>query len=101
MRRVVITVGSAALALQDAGLHYLHDNPQNRAGVSFGTALGGVANAETQHKEFVKGGPKSVHQMLRFRSSGALPIAIRRSNLGCAAWDYQFQQLRQRQRGHR
>jgi 3-oxoacyl-[acyl-carrier-protein] synthase II len=46
-------VGSAALALQDAGLHYSSDNPQTRAGVSFGTALGGVANAEIQHKAFV------------------------------------------------
>jgi 3-oxoacyl-[acyl-carrier-protein] synthase II len=38
--------------------------------VSFGTALGGVANAEIQHKAFVKGGPKSVHQTLALQVFG-------------------------------
>jgi len=69
-RYAQFAVGSAALALQDAGLHYLPDNPQTRAGVSFGTALGGVANAEIQHKAFVKGGPKSVYQMLALQVFG-------------------------------
>src|SRR3984893_7944526 len=69
-RYAQFAVGSAALALQDAGLHYLPDNPQTRAGVSFGTALGGVANAEIQHRAFVKGGPKSVYQMLALQVFG-------------------------------
>jgi 3-oxoacyl-[acyl-carrier-protein] synthase II len=69
-RYAQFAVGSAALALQDAGLHYSSDNPQTRAGVSFGTALGGVANAEIQHKAFVKGGPKSVHQTLALQVFG-------------------------------
>jgi 3-oxoacyl-[acyl-carrier-protein] synthase II len=69
-RYAQFTVGSAAFALQDAGLHYSSDNPQTRPGVSFGTALGGVANAEIQHKAFVKGGPKSVHQTLALQVFG-------------------------------
>jgi 3-oxoacyl-[acyl-carrier-protein] synthase II len=69
-RYAQFAVGSAALALQDAGLHYSSDNPQTRAGVSFGTALGGVANAEIQHRAFVTGGPKSVHQTLALQVFG-------------------------------
>ena len=65
MRRVVITgVGPIS------GSEYSADNPQERVGVSFGTALGGVSNAEVQHKAFVNNGPKSVHQMLALQVFG-------------------------------
>jgi 3-oxoacyl-[acyl-carrier-protein] synthase II len=69
-RYAQFAVGSVALALQDAGLSHSPDRPQARVGVSFGTALGGVATAEAQHKAFVKGGPKSVHQTLALQVFG-------------------------------
>src|SRR6516162_694751 len=61
-RYAQFSVGSVKLALEDSGLEYSPDKPLHRVGVSFGTALGGVSNAEMQHKAFVEGGPKSVHQ---------------------------------------
>ena len=69
-RYAQFAVGSVALALQDAWLSYSTNDPQPRVGVSFGTALGGVANAENQHKAFVNGGPKSVHQTLALQVFG-------------------------------
>ncbi|HEV3063714.1 MAG TPA: beta-ketoacyl-[acyl-carrier-protein] synthase family protein, partial [Chthoniobacterales bacterium] len=69
-RYAQFSVASVKLALEDSGLEYSPDTPQNRVGVSFGTALGGVANAEGQHKAFVHGGPKSVHQTLALQVFG-------------------------------
>jgi 3-oxoacyl-[acyl-carrier-protein] synthase II len=63
-------VASAKLALEDSGLRYSPNDPQERVGVSFGTALGGVSSAESQHKAFVNGGPKSVHQTLALQVFG-------------------------------
>jgi 3-oxoacyl-[acyl-carrier-protein] synthase II len=54
----------------DSGLECSADNPQERIGVSFGTALGGVSNAEIQHKAFVSGGPRSVNHMLALQVFG-------------------------------
>ena len=48
-RYAQFSVASVKLALQDSGLDYSPDVPHDRVGVSFGTALGGVANAEDQH----------------------------------------------------
>ena len=42
-------VASALLALEDAALPWSRENPQPRTGVSFGTALGGISNAEYAH----------------------------------------------------
>jgi 3-oxoacyl-[acyl-carrier-protein] synthase II len=61
-RYAQFSVASVKLALEDSGLEYSPDRPLHRVGVSFGTALGGVSNAEMQHKAFVQGGPKSVQQ---------------------------------------
>ncbi len=69
-RYAQFAVASVALALQDAGLTYSAENPQARVGVSFGTALGGIANAEAQHRSFVTAGPKSVHQTLALQVFG-------------------------------
>ena len=69
-RYAQFSVASVKLALEDSGLEYSPDVPQERVGVSFGTALGGVANAEGQHKAFVHGGPKSVHQTLALQVFG-------------------------------
>ena len=63
-------VASAYLALADAKLGFDPDNPTERVGVSYGSALGGVANAEHQHHAFVKAGPKSVHQLIALQVFG-------------------------------
>ena len=69
-RYAQFSVASVKLALQDSGLEYSPDFPQDRVGVSFGTALGGVSNAEYQHEAFVHGGPKSVRQTLAVQVFG-------------------------------
>jgi 3-oxoacyl-[acyl-carrier-protein] synthase II len=69
-RYAQFSVASVKLALEDSGLEFSPDAPQERVGVSFGTALGGVSNAEGQHKAFVHGGPKSVHQTLALQVFG-------------------------------
>src|SRR5438067_3639416 len=53
-RYAQFSVASAKLALDDAGLTYSQKQPQHRIGVSFGTALGGVCQAEDQHIRFLK-----------------------------------------------
>ena len=52
-RYAQFAVASAKLALDDAGLTYSREQPQSRIGVSFGTALGGVCQAEDQHIRFL------------------------------------------------
>ncbi|MBV8813369.1 MAG: beta-ketoacyl-[acyl-carrier-protein] synthase family protein [Verrucomicrobia bacterium] len=69
-RYAQFAVTSAKLALDDSGLSFSPDNPQDRIGVSFGSALGGVSNAEQQHVSFVNGGPKSVHQTIALQVFG-------------------------------
>src|SRR5213075_3497863 len=63
----------------DAGPPYSPQTPQDRIGVSFGTALGGVANAEYQHTHYLKKGARGVNQTLAlqvFGGSGHSNIAI-------------------------
>jgi 3-oxoacyl-[acyl-carrier-protein] synthase II len=69
-RYAQFAVASVGLALRDSGLDCSADSPQDRVGVSFGTALGGISNAEVQHKAFVSGGPRSVGQMLALQVFG-------------------------------
>ena len=69
-RYAQFAVGSAKLALEDSGLSFSQEDPQARVGVSFGTALGGVSNAEKQHVSFVHSGPKSVHQTIALQVFG-------------------------------
>jgi 3-oxoacyl-[acyl-carrier-protein] synthase II len=69
-RYAQFAVGSAKLALEDSGLSFSPEDPQSRVGVSFGTALGGVSNAEKQHVLFVHSGPKSVHQTIALQVFG-------------------------------
>ncbi len=57
-------VVSAKLALEDAGLAFSPAEPQERVGVSFGSALGGIANAEEQCRTFVERGPRAVDRAL-------------------------------------
>src|SRR5207245_6656141 len=58
------------LALDDAGIEYSHDQPQDRVGVSFGTALGGVCKAEDQYIRFLKKGARGVQPTLAVQVFG-------------------------------
>ena len=63
-------VGSAFLALEDARFPWSKEQPQARVGVSFGTALGGIAGAEAEHTQFVSKGNKAVNQTLALQVFG-------------------------------
>src|SRR3989440_2625139 len=69
-RYAQFAVASAKMALDDAGLSYSRETPQDRVGVSFGTALGGVANAEYQHAHYLKKGTRGVNQTLALQVFG-------------------------------
>jgi 3-oxoacyl-[acyl-carrier-protein] synthase II len=69
-RYAQFSVGSARLALDDAGLKWSREEPQHRVGVSFGTALGGIANAESEHAHFLKKGSRGVNQTLALQVFG-------------------------------
>ena len=69
-RYAQFAVASAKMALDDAGLPYSRETPQHRVGVSFGTALGGVANAEENHARFLKKGARGVNPTLAVQVFG-------------------------------
>src|SRR5438477_1291189 len=69
-RYAQFAVASAQLALDDANLEYSRGQPQHRVGVSFGTALGGVSNAEDQHAYFLKKGARGVNPTLALQVFG-------------------------------
>src|SRR6266571_1190171 len=69
-RYAQFAVASAQLALADAGLNYSREQPQERVGVSFGTALGGVCKAEDQHIRYLKKGARGVNPMLAIQVFG-------------------------------
>src|SRR5438045_2738421 len=58
------------MALDDAGIEYSREHPQHRVGVSFGTALGGVCQAEDQHVRFLRKGVPGVNPMLALQVFG-------------------------------
>lgn len=69
-RYAQFSVASALLALEDSGLPWSPENPRYDVGVSFGTALGGVANAEHQHQLFLEKGPRAVNQTIALQVFG-------------------------------
>ena len=69
-RYAQFAVASAKLALDDARIDYSREQPQDRAGVSFGTALGGVCQAEDQHIRFLKKGTRGVNPTLALQVFG-------------------------------
>jgi 3-oxoacyl-[acyl-carrier-protein] synthase II len=82
-RYAQFAVVSAKLALQDAGIEHSRENPQDRMGVSFGTALGGVCKAEEQYIRYLKKGARGVQPTLAvqvFGGSAHSNIAI---EFGC------------------
>ncbi len=73
------SVASALLALEDAGFPWSKDRPTDRVGVSFGSALGGISHAESEHGLFLKKGPRAVNQTIAltiFGGSAHSNIAI-------------------------
>src|ERR1700719_888742 len=69
-RYAQFAVASAKMALDDAGIEYSREHPQHRVGVSFGTALGGVCQAEDQHIRFLKKGTRGVTPTLALQVFG-------------------------------
>src|SRR5437867_1689139 len=69
-RYAQFSVASALLALEDAGLAWSREQPQPRTGVSFGTALGGISNAESEHQRFLKKGARGVNPTLALQVFG-------------------------------
>lgn len=66
-------------ALDDAGLQLTPEKPRTDAGVSFGTALGGITTAEISHERFVREGTKAIPAALAlqvFGGSGHSNISI-------------------------
>ena len=69
-RYAQFAVVSAQLALDDARLEYSREKPQDRVGVSFGTALGGVCKAEEQYLRYLKKGARGVQPTLAVQVFG-------------------------------
>src|SRR5437773_11312994 len=69
-RYAQFAVVSAKLALDDAQVEYSHEKPQDRIGVSFGTALGGVCKAEEQYLRYLKKGARGVQPTLAVQVFG-------------------------------
>src|SRR5437762_2387339 len=69
-RYAQFSVASALLALEDAALPWSKERPSFRVGVSFGTALAGIAGAEYEHQHFLKKGARGVNQTLALQVFG-------------------------------
>jgi 3-oxoacyl-[acyl-carrier-protein] synthase II len=69
-RYAQFAVVSAKLALEDARIEYSREKPQDRVGVSFGTALGGVCKAEEQYIRYLKKGARGVQPTLAVQVFG-------------------------------
>ncbi len=61
---------AAQLAVEDSGLVLNAEHPNTRAGISFGSALGGIADAEEQHTRFLEQGVKGVSRSLALQIYG-------------------------------
>jgi 3-oxoacyl-[acyl-carrier-protein] synthase II len=61
---------STQQALQDAKFPFDTEKPRFDVGVSFGTALGGIANAEVQHERFLKEGARAIPPALALQVFG-------------------------------
>src|SRR3984893_18786986 len=69
-RYAQFAVVSARLALDEAHIEYSREKPQDRIGVSFGTALGGVCKAEEQYLRYLKKGARGVQPTLAVQVFG-------------------------------
>lgn len=69
-RYAQFSVASALLALEDASLPWSRETPNLRVGVSFGTALGGISGAESEHSSYLQKGPRGINQTLALQVFG-------------------------------
>jgi len=69
-RYAQFAVASALMALEDAGLPWSREKPQGNVGGSFGSGLGGSANAEAEHQRFLKKGSRGVNPTLALQVFG-------------------------------
>jgi 3-oxoacyl-[acyl-carrier-protein] synthase II len=72
------TVAATRLALADSSLDLARENP-DLVGAMMGTALGGVAFAEHQYREYLQGGPRAVDPTLAltvFAGAASCNVAI-------------------------
>jgi 3-oxoacyl-[acyl-carrier-protein] synthase II len=72
------SVAATRLALVDAGIDLARED-RDTVGVMMGTALGGVAFAEQQYPEFLRGGPRAVDPSLAlmvFAGAASCNVAI-------------------------
>lgn len=69
-RYAQFSVASTLMALEDAKFPWSKEKPTHRVGVSFGTALGGIANAEHEHSSFIREGARGVNQTLALQVFG-------------------------------
>ncbi|MBI2620156.1 MAG: beta-ketoacyl-ACP synthase II [Ignavibacteriales bacterium] len=75
-----MALAAADMAVEDAGLEIDRKRLNPRAGVTMGTALGGVSGAERQHERYMTQGLRSVDPSLAlvvFGGAGSSNIAIR------------------------
>lgn len=69
-RYAQFAVASARLAIDDAGLAFPEEALHPACGVSYGTALGGVASAEAEHRSFLARGRRGVDPSLALQVFG-------------------------------
>src|SRR5207302_9328147 len=69
-RNEQVELVSVKLSSDDALLEYSHEKPQDRIGVSFGTALGGVCKAEEQYLRYLKKRARGVQPTLAVQVFG-------------------------------
>ncbi len=69
----LLAIAAARLAFEDSGLDpsSFDDDLRARVGLCFGTALGGFAHAEEQHRRFLEEGVRAVTPSLAFQVFGA------------------------------
>jgi len=80
-----LALAACEMALVDARLSLDPKSPNDRIGVTMGTALGGVAGAEREHEKYIGGGLRAVDTSLAltvFGGSGSSSIAIRHGCMG-------------------
>ena len=62
-RYSMFSVAATRMALKDAGIDLAKED-RDQIGAMMGTALGGIARAETEHRHFVEGGVRAVDPTL-------------------------------------
>ncbi len=69
-RYAQFSVAASKLALEDAGIVLDPEDLNERVGISFGTALGGISNAEQQHGNYLRRGNRGVARALALQVFG-------------------------------